>query len=87
MPRLTPIELCIANLRGDFPSESIGFQSSDDALAELKQRTGKDFGMDVAKWVAWLQENPEVVSVKVKSISDARKLARAIKKRCDPEDE
>ena len=79
MPRMTPIELCIANLRGDFPPGAIGYQTEDEAITELKQRTGQDFGKDSAKWEKWLQENPETIPEKAKNPREALKLARALK--------
>ena len=79
MPRLTPIEMCIANLRGDFPKLAIGYQPREEALEELKRRTGQDFGLDVNKWESWLAENPEVVPEKAKTPKDALRLARALK--------
>ena len=79
MPRMTPNELCIANIRGDFPPNAIGYQSAEDALAELKQRTGKDFGLDAKKWQSWFDDNPEVIAAKVTSVRDARKAASLMK--------
>jgi hypothetical protein len=71
--------MCIANLRGDFPELAIGYQSKEDAIEELRQRTGQDFGLDVTKWESWLAENPEVVAEKAKTPKDALRLARALK--------
>jgi hypothetical protein len=79
MPRMTPVELCIANLRGAFPEQAVGYQPIEEAIEELKDRTGQDFGSDVSKWESWLVENPEVVSEKAKDLRDARKLARGMK--------
>lgn len=76
MPRLTPIKLCIANLRGAFPRGAIGYLSEDKALAELKHLTGQDFGKDVQKWEEWLKKNPEVTPKKAKTLEEALKLVR-----------
>jgi hypothetical protein len=81
MPRMTPNELCIANIRGDFPSSSIGYQSAEEALAELKQRTGIDFGLDANKWQSWLDANPEVIAPKVTNVRDALKAASFMKQK------
>ncbi len=79
MPRMTPIELCIANLRGDFPPGAVGYQTKEESLSELEKRTGQDFGNDVSKWETWLQENPETIPEKAKTPRDALRLARALK--------
>ena len=79
MPRMTPIELSIANLRGDFPPGAIGYQTEEESLSELKKRTGQNFGNDVSKWESWLEANPEVIPEKAKTPLEAMKLARAMK--------
>lgn len=79
MPRLTPIELDMANLRGDFPVGAIGYISKEDALNDLRTRTGQDFGTDLNKWEDWLATHPEPTPEKAKSVSDAIKLARKLK--------
>lgn len=79
MPRMTPIELCIANIRGDFPTNSIGYLSAEDALAELIQRTGVNFGLDAKKWQSWLEANPEAFVKNVTNIHEARKAASLMK--------
>jgi len=79
MPRLTPIELCIANLRDDFPPGAIGYMTKQAALDELTKRTGLDFGIDAAKWEKWHHAHPEQVRVKATSLRDAIKKARHLK--------
>jgi hypothetical protein len=79
MPQLTPIELCIANLRGDFPPNSIGYKSIDDAIVELKKRTGMDFGLDANKWKIWLENNPQELKTIVVTIEEARIAAKRLK--------
>ena len=79
MPQMTPNELCIANIRGDFPQAAIGFQRAEDALAELKQRTGLDFGLDAKKWQSWFEANPEVIAAKATNARDALKAASSLR--------
>jgi hypothetical protein len=78
---MTPIELCIANLRGDFPKTAIGYQPKEEALAELKRRTGQYFGEDYRVWEAWLRENPEVIEIAAKTPDEVRRLLRSLKDR------
>ena len=79
MHRQTLNELCIANIRGDYPPDSLGYQSAEDALAELRLRTGMDFGLDADGWQSWLNDNPEVFPLKVSTVEEARKAARETK--------
>jgi hypothetical protein len=80
MPRLTPSELYLANLRGEFSPGSLSFMSKEEARAELNSMTGQDFGMNTAKWEAWLTEHPPVIAVKAASPAEALKLVRKLKK-------
>ncbi|NLG51697.1 MAG: hypothetical protein GX552_16455 [Chloroflexi bacterium] len=56
MPRLTPTEMLIANLRGDFPEGAIGHMPREQAHQELVALAGIDLGTDAEKWEQWLKE-------------------------------
>lgn len=60
MSRLTPLQLLLANLRGDFQEGQREFKSKEEAYARLKKLTGKDFGIDVSRWERWIENNPQV---------------------------
>lgn len=77
MPRNTPLELCIANLRGDYPPGAIGFMSMEEVLRELKQITGQDFGNDVLGWESWLRANPERVPNRAKTPQEALRILQS----------
>ncbi len=60
MARLSPLELLIANLRGDFKCGQREYRPPQEAYLKLKSLTGKDFGMDVNKWSKWASENSKI---------------------------
>jgi len=53
--RLSPKEYLLAALRGDFPEESMHYMPREQALTELKELTGVDFGYDCDLWEKWLK--------------------------------
>ena len=58
MSLIDPIERLLANLDGEISPEYIFIYIRPDvALAELKQRTGQDFGYDSRRWREWLKDN------------------------------
>jgi hypothetical protein len=84
MPRMTAVEMGIANLRGDFPPGAIGFQVPSEAHRFLVEHTGVDFGFDASQWQLWLDANPERIPAKVSTVRDARKAASAMKPKKHP---
>jgi hypothetical protein len=74
MPRLLPLDLCLANLRGDFPEGAIGYMTLEEALAELVSETGQDFGTDHRAWSAWISANPPSVEIKTRDPREAVRL-------------
>lgn len=55
--QLFPDELGLANLKGEISEDERGFMPKHEAYAWLKELSGKDFGLDVEAWAAWVREN------------------------------
>lgn len=54
--RLTPIKLCIKNLKGEIPTYmQREYRSKEQAISMLKAMTGQDFGEDVEQWEQWIK--------------------------------
>jgi hypothetical protein len=54
-------EILLRGLAGTLPRTALHYISSEQALAELKRRTGQDFGSDVESWRAYLRGNGELL--------------------------
>ena len=54
--RLTLEQIALANLKGTINPDHRGFSSKEEALADLRKLTGKDFGTDVAAWERYVNE-------------------------------
>ena len=52
--KLLPEEIALINLEQGFLKESPHFRPREQALEELRQLTGQDFGEDVQAWEDWL---------------------------------
>ena len=74
MPQLTLEELCIANLRGDFPDTAVGYMTKEVAHAELVRVSGLDFGLDARKWSEWLKTRHK--NVPGHTVADPREAIR-----------
>ena len=70
MARLSPVELLIANLRGEFTSGQREYRPSAEAYAKLKSISGKDFGMDANAWSKWARENAPIESEQKGDLAD-----------------
>ena len=55
------VQDCQIGLAGPNP-ERTSFQSVDEALEVLRQYSGKDFGLDAARWREWYRNNRWVFS-------------------------
>ena len=56
MSRITLFKGLLLNLEGKIqPPERREYLPPEEALAELKKRTGEDFGYDAAAWREWLK--------------------------------
>ena len=59
MTRLTYHQILVKNLEGTIrPDQVRVFMTKEQALAELRQLTGQDFGNDVDAWKKWLGRSP-----------------------------
>jgi hypothetical protein len=55
--RLSPIDRLLKNLGGDIPPRMRReYMPPETAYKKLKEMTGEDFGMDVARWKIWVNE-------------------------------
>ena len=55
--RVLPYTRLIMALRRELREESRAFLTPEEALAELKEDTNQDFGLDADKWQEWLMLN------------------------------
>lgn len=55
----TLMERLLMNLEGKIPSSLEGFIDPETARNHLVQMTGRDFGLDAAKWREWLSSPSE----------------------------
>jgi hypothetical protein len=46
-------EVLLMNLRRMLPECSMNFERPDEALQQLREMTGEDFGYDCDKWEEW----------------------------------
>jgi hypothetical protein len=56
-------ELLLRGLAGEADPNSLQYIAPDQAHADLKRRTGKDFGYDLEKWRAFLCAHREALGV------------------------
>jgi len=56
MSRLSPIKGLLYNLEGRISQQTRSYLPKDEALKQLKAKTGQDFGHDTAAWRTWLRE-------------------------------
>ena len=53
--QLFPGQLAIANLKRQLEEDDRGFMSVEEAVHELRQLSGLDFGKDIEKWESWVK--------------------------------
>ena len=64
MSHMFPLEGALKNLKQEVPPERRReYIPRERALELLKQWTGQDFGLDVAKWEAWIAEHGDNLKV------------------------
>jgi hypothetical protein len=51
--RASPQGIALINLAQQLPETSMHYMDREEAARQLRDWTGQDFGMDVAKWEAW----------------------------------
>lgn len=56
----------ILNLKGVFPPESYLFKTKQECLAELRSKSGLDYGDDIDAWEAWVSHYKEGVARRLK---------------------
>jgi hypothetical protein len=56
MSRLTLYQILLLNLQGKLLPARREHLTKEQALAQLRERTGQDFGYDVDAWKRWLKE-------------------------------
>ncbi len=74
MARLTPIQLLVANLRGEFLKGQREYRSPAEAHSKLKHLTGEDFGLNADRWSRWIEANPDIKG----STSDSEAFAERL---------
>ena len=60
MPRMTRLQMLVANLRGDFPEGAVGYVPRAEAHSELVRRAGMDVGLDPQSWEEWIKSQKRV---------------------------
>ena len=55
--QLFPGQLAIANLKRQLEEDDRGFMSIEEAVQELRQLSGLDFGNDIERWESWVKLN------------------------------
>jgi hypothetical protein len=63
MPLSGIYEILLRGLAGTAAPNSLSYLSRNDAHAELKRRTGQDFGYDLEKWREYIRANREPLGV------------------------
>lgn len=61
MTRLGPLQLMLANVKGEVAAGTREYRPAKEAFASLRKLTGQDFGEDIGKWSAWIEKNPHPV--------------------------
>lgn len=71
--QLFPSELALANLLGQFHPGDRAFCSREEALNELRELSGCDFGDDIELWIEWVIEDMAPIRPpKVKGLKSGR---------------
>lgn len=55
--QLFPGQLAIANLKRQLEEDDRGFMSVEEAVQELRELSGLDFGNDIERWESWVKLN------------------------------
>jgi hypothetical protein len=58
-----PYQLLLRGLEGMSDANALHYISRETAYEELKQRTGQDFGLDVARWREYIRAHRERLGV------------------------
>jgi hypothetical protein len=58
-------EILLRGLTGTLPPTALHYIGPEEAHAELKRRTGQDFGRDVEAWRNWIDANVEPIQSSV----------------------
>lgn len=79
MPKATLIKGLLLNLAGKIERQNKIYLTKEDAYAQLKKRSGKDFGYDVEKWQLWFKNNTEQSFQKALFLLDQNKVVEGEK--------